>query len=220
MDEAHRGIPDDGVWIKNTEPPCGRQSGLIRSRPSCKTEGRAAAYSPHLELSTDSIPDLNWGADCTICCKATLACSKVTHASWLQRWWRLAPRHRLLSRQAFWRCCHLSTYTHIHIYTYTHIQICLPYGWLARTFRWTVPRQPSSIQRSSAMSLWLCQLQFCDSRTTRSTQTWHLERIMTIGRSPSSSSLTVCSEVSCTRRRLSPCMSSSMWIPTELWDCS
>ena len=33
VDEAHRGIPDDGVWIKNIEPPCGRQSGLIRSQP-------------------------------------------------------------------------------------------------------------------------------------------------------------------------------------------
>ena len=36
-------------------------STRTHSGASCKTEGCAAAYSPHLELSTDSIPDLNWG---------------------------------------------------------------------------------------------------------------------------------------------------------------
>jgi len=34
---------------------------LSHSGASCKTEGRAAEYSTHLELSTDSIPDQNWG---------------------------------------------------------------------------------------------------------------------------------------------------------------
>ena len=148
-------------------------STRTHSGASCKTEGCAAAYSPHLELSTDSIPDLNWGEKQAILMNPTSGLT-VSHI-----------------RIYTYTHIHIYTYTHIHIYTYTHIHICWPYGWLARTFRWTVPRQPSSIQRSSAMSLWLCQLQFCDSRTTRSMQTWHLERIMTIGRSPSSSSQSV-----------------------------
>ena len=37
------------------------QGDFSTNRPFCKIEGRAAAYSTHLELSTDSIPDQNWG---------------------------------------------------------------------------------------------------------------------------------------------------------------
>jgi hypothetical protein len=86
-------------------------STRTHSGASCKTEGCAAAYSPHLELSTDSIPDLNWGEKQAILMNPTSGLT-VSHI----RIYTYTHIHIYIHTHI-----HIYTYTHIHIYTYTHM---------------------------------------------------------------------------------------------------
>ena len=93
------------------------------SGASCKTEGRAAAYSTHLELSTDSIPDQNWREKPRVppsLCKRLGTC----HREWV------FCDFSVIERSDGWRCtwslgqarepdkCVYDLYIYIHLYMY------------------------------------------------------------------------------------------------------